>query len=186
MNQLSESELEVIRGTFRRSNGTDHEMMKMSMVRLAHDGSDRAMEILRELRATLPPQLRGFYECAWDECSYFNFISKVDEVSIQPGAAESLLATEADEQEMDSQCRQMEDELADRGVLVDLVPGVPVAIRLAYVKRLLETIGTMRYHGSGFVHFDGCTGSCDWCIQRTWCDVAQSAGVKDTQSKTVI
>lgn len=175
VHQLTETEIDGIRKILVPEGKAEHEAMKLTMVRLAHDGSDAALEILKQARATIPAALRGFFECAWDECSYFNFIAKVDEVALSPDALLDLLQSgQRDEAKLEEECRQLEEALAEKGVLVDLVQGVPLKVRLAYVSRLRETLGDLRYRGSGFVHFDGCTGSCDFCIQKDWCDVADA------------
>lgn len=152
------------------------ETVKLLLVRLAHDGSDVAMDCMRRFRKVCPGPLRGFFECAWDECSYFNFISKVDEISLQPQDAASMIsANKLPQDQVDAECLELEQQLAEKGVMIDLVKGVPAVLRLAYVRNLSKKLDGMRYHGSGFVHFDGCTGSCDWCAQREWCDVARTA-----------
>lgn len=168
--QLTEAELTAIRDSLGIGLNSDVEGLKLALVRLAHDGSDQAMDILREARSRIPSALRGFFGCAWDECSYFNFLGKVDEVCLPPEELAGLLALPDTAAEV-AECEALEDLLADRGVIVELISGTPIQVRLAYVRRLLDSLGELRYRGTGFVHFDGCAGSCDKCIQRTWCDV---------------
>lgn len=170
---LTDQELDVIDSAFKLAPGLklDYESLKLAMVKLAHDGSDRAIAILSAARVLMPPTLRGFFECAWDECTYLNFIGKVNDVRIDLESLPALIATsEGSDEELAEKCQAIEDDLATRGVLVDLRLGVPIQLRLAYVRRLVESLGELRYHGSGFVHFDGCTNECIDCIQRQWCD----------------
>jgi hypothetical protein len=174
MEKLSDQELRSLSRLLAEPSRVGTEALKAALVRLAHDAGDEAVEILGRARGRIPPSLRGFFECAWDECCYFNFVSHVSDVSL---TGEDLQAeTDLDrmtEDELSVECEELEMELAERGVLVDLVPGLPVRIRLAYVRRLLESIGELRYLGSGFVHFDGCSSACSCCIQRPWCDLAE-------------
>ena len=152
---------------------SNHETMKLTMVRLGHDGTDRAMDVLSRAKEKIPYVLKGFFDCAWDECSYFNFISKMEEVKVTQADVDELIATGLSEEEMESQLIELEDELANRGVLVDLVSNLPIAIRLAYTMKLISSLNGSKYQGAGFVHFDGCGGQCDECVQHLHCDVAQ-------------
>lgn len=165
---VSKKEVEDIRRVL-MSTAADHETVKLCMVRLAHDGSDASVETLKAYKSRVPLVLRGFFECAWDECSYFNFIDKVGAVVVTP--EDTVVDYSVSMFDLQKEIADVEEVLADRGILVDTVRDLPDAIQLAYMKRLVVATADARYLGSGFVHFDGCDGNCDGCIQSPWCYV---------------
>ena len=159
-----------------RDAETDREAMKRIMVRLAHDAGDNAMDVLYRARGSIPVGILGFFECAWDDCAYLNFFEKIGEVSFGPLPSEIV---DMPLDEANKNLTAIEETLAARGILIALVPELPVAHRLHYVMALRTMIGELAFQGSGFVHFDGCDGTCVKCAQRQWCEVAKSNGESD-------
>lgn len=146
-----------------------------AMVTLAHIGSTEALAVLQAYRSHVPEVLRGFFECAFDECAYFLFSDLTDSLSLEMDESEvaSLLRASGSEQERERLYREQERKLAARGIEVNLLAGVPVAVRLEFVRRLSRGTRDLRFEGGGVVVFDGCSGCCQGCFQRVWCDLCR-------------
>ncbi len=156
-----------------RADEVDKAVIKKELTRLAYDGSGAALEALKQARTTMPVALRGDLARALDLCRFFNFNKEFE--AVQPTQEEVAALLQLADAKRFKQLREhyrIKKALEDKGVLVDLGRGIPLAVKLAYVRRLRDAIGARRYEGRCSALLTGCTGSCGSCFQERWCTVA--------------
>ncbi len=148
--------------------------LEEAMVYLAHEGSDEAVSLLKEYGKNVPENLKYFYDCAYDEAAYFNFVEKTQDMKIKVETPKNFKPEENGEklEQLERDCRSIEERLAEKGIIVSLCEKLPVELRKKYVEKLDELLKGFRFKSDGFIHFDGCSGYCEECFQFQWCDVA--------------
>ena len=85
-------------------------------------------------------------------------------------------AEELSEKELIAAIEAIEELLEGNGILVELPPEVPPARKYRYiVEELLPESVPAEIPESGAVHFTGCTGWCEKCFQKEYCDAWKEA-----------
>lgn len=81
-------------------------------------------------------------------------------------------ATLTDEQ-LDAKVNDIKDILEQFGIFVELRKGVPDRVAYDYIVQKVIPVEEVSDDPSPRLNliFDGCTGGCDACFQRQWCDV---------------
>ena len=81
--------------------------------------------------------------------------------------------SEMNDAEIEAEVDRIEGLLAQRGVVVDIPETVPARSLYAY---LLEELTNTDFEFLGPAtqcHLTGCTGDCEGCFQRPWCEAAE-------------
>jgi len=85
-------------------------------------------------------------------------------------------AEELSEKDLISVTEAIEEFLETNGILVELFPKVPPLTKYRYiVEEVLPESVPAEIPESGAVHFTGCTGWCEKCIQKEYCEAWKDA-----------